>query len=69
MRKMNLKQESRLNGVKTNIFNVEDIAYDLRVPALSIMKWMSSELGANLEGQSIIKGNHHYDSMLKQLDK
>jgi translation initiation factor 5 len=32
MVKMNLKQESRLNGVKTNIFNVEDIAADLRVP-------------------------------------
>ena len=56
MAKMNLKQESRLNGVKTNIFNVEDVAYDLRVPAESIMKYMSSELGANLEGSSVIKG-------------
>ena len=57
MIKMNLKQESRLNGVKTNIFNVEDVADDLRVPAQAVMKWMSSELGANLEGSSIIKGN------------
>lgn len=65
MRKMNLKQESRLNGVKTNFFNVEDVAYDLRVPPLAIMKWMSSELGANMEGSSIIKGNHPYDVMLK----
>lgn len=69
MRKMNLKQESRLNGVKTNIFNVEEVAADLRVPALAIMKWMSKELGANLEEQSIIKGDHTYDKMLKQLDK
>ena len=54
-----------MNGVKTNIFNVDDIAYDLRVPSLAIMKWMSSELGANLEGHSVIKGNHLYDAMLK----
>lgn len=39
------------------------------MPPLAIMKWMSSELGANLEGQSIIKGNHSYEAMLKQLDK
>ena len=65
MIKMNLKQESRLNGVKTNIFNVEDVAADLRVPPQAIMKWMSSELGANLEGSSIIKGHFTYDVMLK----
>ena len=32
MPKMILKQESRLNGVKTNIFNLNDIAGEMRVP-------------------------------------
>lgn len=65
MVKMNLKQESRLNGVKTNIFNVEDVAADLRVPPQAIMKWMSAELGTNLEGASVIKGSFKYEDMLK----
>jgi len=30
---MVLKQESRLNGVKTNVFNLEDVAKSLKVPA------------------------------------
>ena len=66
---MQLKQESRLNGVKTNIFNIDDVASDLRVPSAAIMKYMSSELGANLEEQSKIKGNFTYEAMLKLLDK
>jgi hypothetical protein len=49
MPKMNLKEESRLNGVKTNIVNIEEVALALRVPSISIMKFMSSELGANME--------------------
>ena len=31
MPKMVLKQESRLNGVKTNIFNLDEVAKSLRV--------------------------------------
>lgn len=69
MPKMTLKQESRLNGVKTNIFNIEEVASALRVPSISIMKFMSSELGANMEQTSIVKGNHAYAVMLKQLDR
>ncbi len=69
MPKMTLKQESRLNGVKTNIFNIEDVASALRVPSIAIMKFMSSELGANMEQSSIVKGNHTYALMLKHLDK
>ena len=69
MPKMLLKQESRLNGVKTNIFNLEDVAQALRVPSISIMKFLCSELGANMEQTSIIKGDHNYDVMLKYLDK
>jgi len=69
MPKMQLKQESRLNGVKTNVWNVEDIAAALRVPSSAIMKFMCSELGANMEQTSIIKGNHEYKIMLKHLDK
>ncbi len=69
MPKMTLKQESRLNGVKTNIFNIEDVADHLRVPSIAIMKYLCSELGANMEQTSIIKGQHKYDTMLKHLDK
>lgn len=69
MVKMNLKNESRLNGAKTNIFNVYDVADDLRVPSESIMKYMSSELGANLEESTKIKGVHKYEDLLKLLDK
>jgi hypothetical protein len=49
MPKMTLKQESRLNGVKTNIFNLEDVASALRVPSIAIMKYFCAELGANME--------------------
>jgi len=69
MPKMTLQQESRLNGVKTNITNIEDVAEHLRVPSISIMKFMCSELGANMEQTSIIKGSHKYGDLLKHLDK
>ena len=69
MPKMTLKQESRLNGVKTNIFNIEEVAAALRVPSVAIMKFMCSELGANMEQTSIVKGSHTYAVMLKHLDK
>ena len=60
MPKMDLRAESRLNGAKTNIFNIEDVASSLRVPSASIMKFMSSELGTSMEQTSIIKGDHTY---------
>ena len=69
MPKMQLKQESRLNGVKTNVWNIDDVASALRVPPSAIMKWMCHELGANMEQTSIIKGDHSYKIMLTHLDK
>lgn len=69
MPKMSLKQESRLNGVKTNIVNIEDVADALRVPSIAIMKFMTAELGASMEKTSIIKGDHTYPFMLKHLDE
>lgn len=68
MPKMQLKNESRLNGVKTNIVNVEDVSDHLRVPSIAIMKYLCSELGANMEQTSIIKGDHKYANLLKHLD-
>lgn len=65
---MELKAESRLNGAKTNIVNIEEVAAALRVPSIAIMKYFSSELGANMEQTSIIKGTHVYSQMLKHLD-
>lgn len=80
MPKMILKQESRLNGVKTNIFNLNDIASEMRVPPegtyskymtpnLAIMKFWCAELGASKEKKSILKGQHSYETLLKALDK
>jgi len=69
MPKMNLKQESRLNGVKTNITNLSDIGHALRVPESAIIKYFCAEVGANQEQSSIIKGQHTYESLLKLLDK
>lgn len=81
MPKMVLKQESRLNGVKTNIFNLDEVAKSLRVPPdgkhltprliffLAIIKYLISELGTNKEKKSIIKGQHNYETILKFLDK
>jgi translation initiation factor 5 len=69
MPKMVLQQESRGNGIKTNIFNVEDVAAALRVPSKAIMKYVCAELGANMEQTSIVKGKHTYDTLLTILDK
>lgn len=81
MPKMLLKQESRLNGVKTNIFNLDEVAKALRVPeeginileslifTIAIIKFMCAELGVSKEKKSIIKGQHSYDVLLKSLDK
>ena len=52
------KQESRGNGVKTNIVNLIEIANALRVPDAALLKWFCRELGANSEGTTIIKGIH-----------
>jgi hypothetical protein len=44
---MVLKQESRLNGVKTNVTNLKDVANALRVPDQVIIKYFCAEVGAN----------------------
>lgn len=66
---MILKQESRLNGVKTNIFNLDEVAKALRVPEegmlnnpffliffSAIIKYWCAELGASKEKKTILKG-------------
>jgi translation initiation factor 5 len=47
MPKMDLRQESRLNGVKTNLFNYEDLSMHLRTPPDALIKFLCSELGTN----------------------
>jgi translation initiation factor 5 len=66
---MVLKQESRLNGVKTNITNVVDVANALRVPSAALVKYFCAEVGANQEGDSIVKGSHTIEDLQKLLDK
>lgn len=69
MPKMSLRQESRLNGVKTNITNLDDLAGALRVPEIVVIKYFCAELGASHVSGSIMTGDHKYDSLLKGLDK
>ena len=66
---MKLKQESRLNGVKTNVTNLGDVAGALRVPESAILKYFCSEVGANSEGTSIVKGQHTQEAFRVLLDK
>ena len=66
---MKLKQESRLNGAKTNITNLTDVANALRVPESAILKYFCAEVGANSEGTSIIKGTHTEADLAERLDK
>ena len=66
---MKLAQESRLNGVKMNIKNLPDVARALRVPDSAILKYFCSEVGANSEGTSIIKGQHNVNDLARLLDK
>ena len=69
MPQMKLKQESRLNGVKTNITNLPDVAKALRIPDSAILKWFCVEVGANSEGTSIVKGQHTLQDLAVKLDK
>jgi len=66
---MKLSQESRLNGVKTNITNLPDVARALRVPESVILKYFCSEVGANAEGTTIVKGQHTLQDLARHLDK
>ena len=63
-----LSQESRLNGVKTNITNLPEVAAALRVPESAILKWFCSKVGANSEGTQIVKGSHKEPDLRVFLD-
>lgn len=69
MPRMDLRQESRGNGIKTNIYNLEDISKALRVPQEAIIRYMCAEIGASKEKKTIIKGHHTYDTLITCLDK
>ena len=47
MPKLQVKEESRLNGVKTNIVNVVDVGAALRIPPPVIVKYFCAETGTN----------------------
>ena len=66
---MKLKQVSRLNGVKTDVTNLTEVAAALRVPESAVLKYFCSEVGANSEGTSIVKGQHTPDAFRVLLDK
>jgi translation initiation factor 5 len=63
MPKLFIKEESRLNGVKTNISNVNDVASALRVPAGVIIKFFCAETGTNAVKDGIIMGSHSQEAL------
>ena len=65
---MKLRKESRLNGVKTNITNLPEVASALRVPQSAILKWFCQKVGANSEGTQIVKGEHREPDLRVHLD-
>ena len=69
MPEMKLAQESRLNGVKTNIKNLADVGRALRIPESAILKYFCAEVGANAEGATIVKGQHTLADFSRLLDK
>jgi len=66
---MKLKEESRLNGVKTNITNLDDIAFALRVPPNTIIKYFCAEVGSNHVKDSLMMGSHDVPMLDKHLEK
>lgn len=52
-----------------NITNLPDVARALRVPDSAILKYFCVEVGANSEGESIIKGQHSLSDLSQKLDK
>ena len=69
MPQMKLRQESRLNGAKTNVTNLPDVARAWRVPESAILKYLCVEVGANNEGTTIVKGTHTLQDLERHLNK
>lgn len=84
MPRMQLKIESKGNGIKTNIVNLQDVAEHLRTKPSYILKFLAfekatqvsektSQAKSNKAGKSntsyIIQGEFTYDELLKVLDK
>lgn len=78
MPKMQLKIESKGNGIKTNIVNLGEIAKSLRTNAEYILKWFGSEkasqttfkeAGGKNNTNYIINGDFSEEDLRKVLDK
>lgn len=67
---LQLRTEGRLNGVKTKIVNLEDVAKAIRVPPAYPLKFMGYELGTQLsESNMVINGDFKEAELRKLLDK
>lgn len=67
---LQLRTEGRLNGVKTKIVNLEDVAKAIRVPPAYPLKFMGYELGTQLsESNMVINGDFKDAELRKLLDK
>lgn len=67
---LQLRTEGRLNGVKTKIINLDDLAKALRVPPTYPLKFMGYELGSQTHDSSgIINGDFKEPELRKLLDK
>ena len=78
MPKMQLKIESKGNGIKTNIVNLGDVATYLRTNAEYILKWFGNEkasqttfkeAGGKNNTNYIINGDFNEEDLRKVLDK
>ena len=78
MPKMQLKIESKGNGIKTNIVNLGEVAVHLRTNAEYILKWFGNEkasqttfkeAGGKNNTNYIINGDFSEDDLRKVLDK
>ncbi len=78
MAKMQLKIQSKGNGIKTNIVNLSDVAKDLRTDPQYILKFFGfekasqttfKEAGGKNNTNYIINGEFSDAEMLKVLDK
>jgi translation initiation factor 5 len=61
--------EGRGNGIKTKIYNIEDIASALDRPSKMIMKYFSIYLGTSVSKGNIIRGEHMVQDLNRLLNK
>lgn len=63
------KVESRGNGIKTRLENIEAIALALERPADYLIKFLGFDLGAGVKEGNVLAGKHEASDLANHLDK